>query len=90
MFAEQTIAGPFTANQGAFLMACLYGLSGVRLSAEEPASWPQRPVVLPAGSEAICAEQPWTRGDPARFEATHGATPARLMPHERSGQREPP
>ena len=36
VFPEQEVAGPFTANIGAFLMTCLYGFTGIQLGAGNP------------------------------------------------------
>jgi hypothetical protein len=77
-FPDQPQAGPFFANLSGFLLGCLYGLPGLRLSAEEPAAWCRRPVVLPQGWEAIEVERIWVRGRPARLRARHGDEHARI------------
>jgi trehalose/maltose hydrolase-like predicted phosphorylase len=79
VFPEQTVAGPFTANLGGFLMACLYGLPGLRLSGDDPSTWARRRVALPAGWDAICVEQVQVRGERMGFEAGHGDERARLV-----------
>ena len=71
-------AGPFFANIGAFLTMLLFGLTGVRPSADDPASWPQRSVVLPEGWAAIECDRLWIHGRPASLKARHGAARAEL------------
>ena len=80
-FPEQPVAGPFTANLGAFLLSCLYGLPGIRLGGGEPASWCTRPVVMPASWDAIEVERIWARGREARLIAEHGAERATIAWH---------
>ena len=65
-------ATPYLANMGGFLMACLYGLTGIQLDAGDPAGWAKFPVVLPAGWDAIEVDRIWVRGRPARLVAKHG------------------
>jgi hypothetical protein len=65
-------AGPFAANMGGFLSGLLYGLPGIRIGPDEPATWPRRPVVLPSGWRRIEVERAWVRGRPARLVAEHG------------------
>jgi hypothetical protein len=77
-FPEQTPAGPFVANLAGFLLGCLYGLPGLRLGPGAPASWRERPVMLPEGWDAIEVERAWVRGRPARLLARHGDPCARL------------
>jgi trehalose/maltose hydrolase-like predicted phosphorylase len=77
-FPEQPVAGPFFANLGGFLMACLYGLPGIRFGPGEPETWCRRPVVMPDGWEGIEVERVWVRGQPARLLAYHGDDRARL------------
>ena len=72
-FPERPRVGPFQANLGGFLMACLYGLSGIELGPEDPAAWPRRAVCLPAGWTAIDVERIWVRDRPASLHAAHGA-----------------
>ncbi len=71
-------ASPMMANLGAFLGSLLYGLPGILPSVDDPATWPERPVILPAGWRSIEVERLWVRGRPARLVATHGADLARL------------
>jgi hypothetical protein len=71
-------ASPMFANIGAFLTSLLYGYPGLRLSAGAPASWPARPVVLPAGWRAIHVDRLWVRGESASLTATAGAEAASL------------
>jgi len=65
-------AGPFAANMGGFLSALLYGLPGIRISPDDPSTWPIRLVVLPAGWRRIGVDRLWFRGRPARLVAEHG------------------
>ena len=78
VFPEQEVAGPFTANIGAFLMTCLYGFTGIQLSAGTPRQWCRRPVRLPSGWERIDVERLWIRGRPAALTARHGQPHAEL------------
>ena len=78
-FPEKPKSGPFYANLGGFLMGLLYGLPGLRLSADDPATWPSRPVVLPEGWRSIEVERAWVHGQPARIVAPHGAARAELI-----------
>ena len=75
---ETPRAGPFFANLGGFLMSLLYGLPGIRLGPGRPETWPNRPVVLPAGWRSIEVERAWVRMDPARIVARHGAERASI------------
>ena len=78
VFPEQEIAGPFTANLGAFLTSCLYGLTGLQLGAGGPQQWCRRPVLMPRGWDGIEVERLWVRGRPASLSARHGAPRAEL------------
>lgn len=71
-------SGPFFANLGGFLSGLVYGLPGLRLDTGDPAGWPQRPVILPAGWRSIEIEQAWVRGEPTRILARHGAARATI------------
>jgi trehalose/maltose hydrolase-like predicted phosphorylase len=79
VFPDMPRAGPFTANLGGFLTACLYGLTGLRLHAAPPEQWCGRPVVLPRGWDAIEVERITVRGVPARLSARHGDKAARIQ-----------
>ena len=84
-------ASPMLANLGAFLGSLLYGLPGMLPSFADPATWPERPVVLPAGWKAIEVERLWIRGAPARLVARHGADRAVLtFPAQRRTRRPRP
>jgi hypothetical protein len=72
------VAGPFFANIGGFLMALLIGLPRLRLNCGEPGTWPEKPVVLPEGWEAIEVNRLWARGQPMHLLARHGDDRARL------------
>jgi trehalose/maltose hydrolase-like predicted phosphorylase len=82
VFPEQEIAGPFTANLGAFLTSCLYGLTGIRLSRESPQQWCNRPVTMPLGWDGIEVERLLIRGRPASLLARHGDQRATLTLEE--------
>jgi protein-glucosylgalactosylhydroxylysine glucosidase len=79
VYPDQPVAGPFAANIGGFLSACLYGLPGIHLNPSAPSSWCQRPVVLPQGWDAIRVERAWVRDEPMRLIAEHGADRAQLI-----------
>jgi hypothetical protein len=79
VFPEMPRAGPFFANMGGFLASLYLGLPGIRPNGGEPARWPERPVVLPAGWRSIEVERLWVRGAPIGLEARHGASRARLI-----------
>ena len=70
--------GPMFANTGGYLMTLLYGYPGLRLGTGEPETWPQRPVVLPAGWEAIRVERLWMHGEPRSLVARAGAPAATI------------
>jgi hypothetical protein len=76
-------ASPMLANLGAFLSSLYYGLPGILPTAEDPETWPERRVILPAGWTEISAERLWIRGRPARLVAVHGAQRASLELGER-------
>ena len=71
-------SGPFFANMGGFLTGLLFGLPGLNVSAAEPERWAQRPVILPAGWEAIECDRLWVRRRPCRLVARQGAERAEL------------
>jgi trehalose/maltose hydrolase-like predicted phosphorylase len=77
---ETPRAGPFFANLGAYLSGLLYGFPALRIGPEDPATWPQRPVVLPEGWRSIEVERAWIRGRPVSIVARHGADRAELRP----------
>jgi protein-glucosylgalactosylhydroxylysine glucosidase len=77
---DQPKAGPFFANLGGFLESLLLGLPGIKPTSDDPASWPCRSVVLPAGWAAIEVERLWIRGEPTSLRARHGDQRARLEP----------
>jgi hypothetical protein len=79
-FPEQPQAGPFFANMGGFLTGLLFGFTGLHIGPDLPQSWSERPVVLPAGWEAIEVDRLWIRGRPMRLLARHGARGAELTP----------
>ena len=71
-FPDQPPSGPFFANLGGFLIALMFGFTGLRVGADDPDSWPTRPVVLPAGWRSIEIERAWIRMQPARIVARQG------------------
>jgi len=77
-FPDAPKAGPFFANLGGFLMGLMYGFPGIRLSADDPQEWAQRPIVLPDGWRSIEIEQAWVRMEPARIVAEQGAKRATI------------
>jgi trehalose/maltose hydrolase-like predicted phosphorylase len=78
-FPEKPRVGPFQANLAAFLTACMFGLTGVAVGPGDPATWPARPVVMPAGWDGVEIERLLVRGKPARLVARHGDKRARLV-----------
>ena len=70
--------GPMFANIGGFLTTLLYGYPGLRLTAGEPDTWPDRPVALPGGWRAIHVERLWMRGEGRSLTATAGSPRAVL------------
>jgi trehalose/maltose hydrolase-like predicted phosphorylase len=87
-FPDTPTSGPFFANLGGFLTGLLYGFPGIRLGAGDPATWPARPVVLPAGWRSIEVERAWVRQQPARIVARHGDERAAIeLPGSRSRAR---
>jgi len=77
-FPEQPPAGPFFANLAGFLCGLVYGFPGLQPSGEAPETWASRPVVLPAGWEAIEIDRLCIRGRSARLVARQGAHRATL------------
>jgi protein-glucosylgalactosylhydroxylysine glucosidase len=77
-YPDKPVAGPFSANIGGFLIACLYGLPGVHPTPGTTETWCRRPVVLPQGWDAIHVEQVWVRGELMRMVAEHGAERTQL------------
>jgi len=66
------------ANMGAFLIACLYGLTGLRVGPGEPQAWCERAVVMPDLWDGIEVERLWMRGRPVSLTAKHGDARATL------------
>jgi trehalose/maltose hydrolase-like predicted phosphorylase len=80
VYPDRPAAGPFTANLGGFLMACVYGLPGIRLKQGPPVSWCERPVVMPRGWDGVHVERIWARDISSKLTAEHGADRARITP----------
>jgi len=83
VFPDEGRAGPFFANLSGFLQGCLIGLPGLRIDDGDPQGWPRRPVVLPAGWDAIEVDRLWIHGRQARLTARHGAERATLSIDDR-------
>jgi trehalose/maltose hydrolase-like predicted phosphorylase len=77
-FPDEERAGPFAANLGGFLSACLYGLSGVQLGPGDPDTWCVRAPSFPTGWRGLEVERLWVRGRPARLVAHNGDDRARI------------
>jgi hypothetical protein len=77
-FPEMPRAAPFIANIGGFVSSLLFGLPGIRTSAEAPPTWCRRPVILPEGWRSIQVERLWVRGELWSLSAKHGDEQARL------------
>jgi hypothetical protein len=86
-YPDNPPSGPFFANQAGFLMGLLYGMPGIRLGPGDPATWPARPVVLPAGWRSIEVEQLWMHEEPVGLVARHGDERARLVAPGRASGR---
>ncbi len=71
-FPDEPVSAPFLANLGGFLMALLYGLTGVQIGPGEPASWCQRRVVMPDLWDGVEVERIRVRGRAASLHAKHG------------------
>jgi len=78
--ADLPRAAPMFANIGAYLQTLIYGYPGIRVGPGDPASWCERPVVLPPGWRGISIERVWARGEPWSLEARAGAPAARFIP----------
>jgi hypothetical protein len=83
-FPEQPVSGPFLANLGGFLMACMYGLTGLRVGSGDPMTWSERPVVMPSLWDGVEIERVLIRGRPASLHATHGDDRATIEFHSPS------
>jgi hypothetical protein len=79
VFPEQEVAGPFTANLGAFLTSCIYGFTGLRLDAASAEHWFPRPVQMPKGWDGVEIERLWIRGRQATLTANHGDKRGRIQ-----------
>jgi hypothetical protein len=84
-FPDQPVSGPFMANLGGFLLACLYGLTGIRIGPDAPETWSRRPVVMPDLWDGIEVERLWVRGQPASLRAKHGDERAHVSIASRTG-----
>ena len=77
-YPDQPRKGPFTANLAGFLGSCLVGMTGVRITADDPPTWPARPPAMPAGWDGVLVERLTLRGRAARLEAREGDERARI------------
>ena len=77
-YPERPHVGPFMANIGGFLSACLYWLPRLRPSAAPPTGWLEGPVVMPELWEAIEVDRLLIQGREAGLRARHGAERADL------------
>jgi len=71
-FPDQPVAGPFFANMGGFLMALLFGFTGIQPSPASVKEWSVRKAVLPDGWKAIEVKRVWVHGKPMTLNARHG------------------
>ena len=60
------------ANLSGYLTGVLYGFTGLRLTTDEPETWAEGDVRLPAGWKSITVERLWVRGMPYELEAKAG------------------
>jgi len=65
-------ASPMFANLSGYLTGVLYGFTGLRLTTDEPETWAEGDVRLPAGWKSITVERLWVRGMPYELEAKAG------------------
>jgi protein-glucosylgalactosylhydroxylysine glucosidase len=77
-FPDEPVAGPFTANLGAFLTSLLYGLPRLEITEQSPTEWASGPVVMPAGWDGVEVDRLWIRDRPAHLVAKHGDPRATL------------
>ena len=77
-YPDQPRKGPFTANLAGFLGSCMVGMTGLRITSADPATWPSRPPAMPAGWEGVEIERLTLRGRGARLVAHHGDERARI------------
>ncbi|WP_117213747.1 glycoside hydrolase family 65 protein [Allorhizocola rhizosphaerae] len=79
---DQPQAGPFTANLGGFLTSCLYGLTGLVLSHDDPGTWCRHRIVMPSGWNGLHVKHLWARQRPIGLTAEHGAEHAIIDIHD--------
>jgi hypothetical protein len=70
--ARPPFATPFLTCMGSFLMACLYGLTGMQMDSGAPEDWFKVPVAMPELWDGVESEQIWVRGRQAHLLARHG------------------
>jgi hypothetical protein len=56
-FGDQPRKGPFTANSGGFLQACVLGLSGLHINSCDPTTWAVRPPAMPDAWNGVEVER---------------------------------
>jgi len=71
-FPDEPVSGPFLANMAGFLVAAMYGLTGIRIGPGTPHTWPERPVVMPDLWDGIQIERIHAHGRPASLLAKNG------------------
>jgi hypothetical protein len=75
---EKPRVGPFTANLSGFLLSCVMGLSGLKISGCEPQGWAVRPPAMPSGWDGVEVERLLVRGRDVHLVAMQGEERARL------------
>lgn len=79
-YPDQPRKGPFAANLAGFLGSCMVGMTGLRITSDDPTTWPARPPAMPAGWEGVEVERLALRGRGARLVARQGEERARIEP----------
>jgi hypothetical protein len=80
-FPDEPVSGPFMANMGAFLISCIYGLTGIRIGPGDPTEWSRRPVVMPELWDGVEMDRIHIRGRDASLRAKHGDERATIEFH---------
>jgi trehalose/maltose hydrolase-like predicted phosphorylase len=68
----------FLTNPAGFLLALMYGLTGIELDAGVPEAWGKHPIVMPDGWDGILIERVWVHNQPVSLGAYHGEAQMRL------------
>lgn len=77
-FGDQPRKGPFAANLAGFLSSCMVGMTGLRIGAGDPRSWPSRPPAMPAGWDGVEIDRLVLRGRGAHLVARQGEVRAEI------------